>query len=46
VEETKDVVEACSQLYTQDSAFGSMLVVLGIGEHVELQYRQPFTRHP
>ena len=39
MEEAEDVIEARSQLHTQDSALRPMLVVLRIWEHFQLQYR-------
>jgi hypothetical protein len=38
VEQAEYVVEACSKLDAQHPALRTMLVVLGIREHVELQY--------
>jgi len=46
VEEAEDVVEARAQLDAQHSALWPMLVVLRIGQHVELEYRQSLSRHP
>ena len=34
MKEAEDVIETCSQLDTEDSALGTMLVVLSIGEYV------------
>jgi hypothetical protein len=46
VEEAEDVVEARPQLHAQHPAFGTMLVILSIWKHVQLEYREPFARHP
>jgi hypothetical protein len=46
VEEAEDMVEARTQLDAQHSALRSMLVILSIRKHIELQYGQALARHP
>jgi hypothetical protein len=42
MKQTEDVIEAGSELHTQYSALGPMLIVLSIRKDVELQYRKTF----
>ena len=46
MKEAEDVIETCSQLDTEHSALGAMLVVLSIGEYVQFQDGEAFSRQP